>query len=145
MEIRFYDTADDRLLKFAVIISKYKDKWVFCKHKERSTYEVPGGHREAGENILDTAKRELYEETGAVDFEIRPVCIYSVTAPDNFNGEETFGMLYFADIKEFESELHSEIEKIELFHELPANWTYPLIQPELIKEYLRRKYKKRIW
>lgn len=139
MLIRFYDSVDDSLIKFAVIISKHKDKWVLCKHKERTTYEVPGGHREAGEEINDTAKRELYEETGAVEFDIRPVCVYSVTAPDNFDGVETFGMLYFADIKKFESELHSEIEKIELFDELPDNWTYPLIQPELLKEFARRE------
>ena len=139
MVVKFYDVVQDSLLKFAVIISKYNGKWVFCKHKERSTYEVPGGHREAGENILDTAKRELYEETGATNFDLKPVCVYSVTAPDNFDGQETFGMLYFADIKEFEPELHSEIEKIEFFSELPNNWTYPLIQPKLIKEFERRE------
>ena len=139
MVVKFYDVVQDSLLKFAVIISQYNGKWVFCKHKERSTYEVPGGHREDGENILDTAKRELYEETGATNFDLKPVCVYSVTAPDNFDGQETFGMLYFADIKEFEPELHSEIEKIEFFSELPNNWTYPLIQPKLIKEFERRE------
>ena len=34
----------------------------FLQHKERDTYEVPGGHREAGENTLETAKRELQEK-----------------------------------------------------------------------------------
>ena len=48
MEVKFYDTVNDELLKFAVIISQSNGKWVFCKHKERDTYEVPGGHREAG-------------------------------------------------------------------------------------------------
>ena len=34
MEVRFYETIDDELLKFAVIISRHSGKWVFCKHKE---------------------------------------------------------------------------------------------------------------
>lgn len=139
MVVKFYDTVEDKLLKFAVIVAKSKGKWVFCKHKERDTYECPGGHREAGENIDDTARRELYEETGAIDYSIKPICVYSVTEPDNFNGVETFGKLYFADITTFEAELHSKIEKIELFDELPTKWTYPLIQPLLLKEVERRK------
>lgn len=133
-QVKFYDSVDDSLLKFAVIVAKSNGNWVFCKHKERDTYECPGGHREAGEAIDDTAKRELYEETGAIDYVIQPVCIYSVTAPDNFDGKETFGKLYYAQIKSFEGELHSEIEKVELFDELPTNWTYPEIQPLLLKE-----------
>ena len=48
-------------------------------------------------------------------------------------------MLYYADIIEFEQKLQNEIEKIELFKELPTNWTYPLIQPSLIKEYTKKK------
>lgn len=138
MLIRFYENVDDSLLKFAVIISRHKGKWIFCKHKDRNTLEIPGGHREAGENIYDTAKRELWEETGAVDFKIEPVCVYSVTASDNSDSHETFGMLFFADVSAFESELHSEIEKIYLLDDLPDSWTYPLIQPKLIAEAVRR-------
>lgn len=133
MQVRFYDKVEDSLLKFAVIISKTNGKFVFCKHKERDTYEVPGGHREPGENILETAKRELNEETGATDFDITPICVYSVTAEDNFNGEETFGMLYYSDIRVFE-EIHSEIEKIIITDTLPDHWTYPFIQPKLLKK-----------
>ena len=33
LEVKFYDTVDDSLLKFAVIISQSNGKWVFCKHK----------------------------------------------------------------------------------------------------------------
>jgi len=134
MEVNFYDNIDDVMLKFAVIISKSSGKWVFCKHKERDTYEVPGGHREANEDILATAKRELYEETGALEFSITPISVYSVIWKDQVNGtgEETFGMLYYAEIETFEKELHSEIEKIVLLDELPTELTYPLIQPKLI-------------
>ena len=135
--VKFYEAVDDSLLKFAVIVAKSNGKWVFCKHKERNTYECPGGHREVGEYINDTAKRELYEETGALDYTIQPVCVYSVTAPDNFDGKEIFGKLYYAEIQSFESELHSEIERIELFEDLPINWTYPQIQPLLLEKAMR--------
>lgn len=142
LEVKFHDNADDDLLKFAVIISKSNGKWVFCKHKERNTYEIPGGHREVGESILNAAKRELKEETGAVDFSIKPVCAYSVKDKTRVNksaDDETFGMLFVADIFSFE-EIHSEIEKIILTDDLIDNWTYPLIQPKLIQEVQKRGF-----
>ena len=140
MKVNFYEDVDEKLLKFAVIISKSQGKWVFCKHKERDTYEVPGGHREENETILETAKRELNEETGAIDFSIQKICVYSVIGKNRVNesGEETYGMLYYADIKAFDKELHSEMEKVVLLDELPTKWTYPQIQPLLIKEFQRR-------
>ena len=140
IEVNFYDEVDDSLLEFAVIISKSNGKWVFCKHKERDTFEVPGGHRETGEKIEDTAVRELKEETGAVDFNIKPVCVYSVKGKTRVNenaAKESFGMLYAAEIFSFE-EIHSEIEKIVLSDDLIRQWTYPLIQPKLISEAIRR-------
>ncbi len=139
-EVKFYENIEHDLLKFAVIISKSQNQYVFCRHRDRDTWEIPGGHREAGENIIDTAKRELYEETGALEFDIEPICVYSVTASDNFDGLETFGMLFFADIKYFESTLHNEIEKISMMDELPARWTYPNIQPALMTEAKKRGY-----
>lgn len=142
LEVNFYDNVADELLRFAVIISKTNGKWVFCKHKERDTYEVPGGHRELGESIIDTAKRELVEETGAIEFDIKPICVYSVKGKTRVNenvNEETFGMLFVADIFSFE-ELHSEIEKILITDTLVENWTYPLIQPKLIAEAKNRGF-----
>lgn len=142
IKVKFYDSVDDNLLKFAVIISRTNCKWVFCKHRERNTYEVPGGHRECGEDILTTARRELREETGAVDFTITPICAYSVkgkTRINKSNDDESFGMLFIADIFSFE-ELHSEMESILITDNLVDNWTYPLIQPQLLKEAENRGY-----
>ena len=135
-EVRFYEAVDDPLLKFAVILARSGGKWVFCKHRERTTLEIPGGHREAGESVGQAAERELREETGAKEFTLQPVCVYSVVR-DN-PPSETFGGLYAAEIVSFE-ELHSEIEEIVLLDEPPGdNWTYPAIQPELLKEAVRR-------
>ncbi len=135
-EVRFCDDADDELLKFAVIIAWSGGKWVFCRHRDRDTYEIPGGHREKGEAILDTAKRELYEETGALDFTIVPVCVYVVTGKNRVSGtgEETFGKLFYAEITAFEESLHSEIEEVIISSDLPEKWTYPTIQPRLLEK-----------
>lgn len=136
LKVNFYDSVEDRLLKFAVIVSCYNHQWVFCKHKQRNTYEVPGGHREVREDILTTAKRELFEETGAMEFDIKPICVYSVQDLDGAmkNSEETFGMLYFADIRSFQKLPDFEIERIALFPDLPKELTYPQIQPQLVEK-----------
>ena len=136
MEVKFYDQAEDALLKFAVIAARSGGKWVFCKHRQRDTYEIPGGRREPGEAILDTARRELREETGAVSFALSPVCVYSVTGKTRVNesGGESFGLLCTAEIYAFEDELHSEMESILLTDSLPEPLTYPLIQPYLFRE-----------
>lgn len=141
IQVRFHEQADDCLLKFAVIVSKTAGRWVFCKHRDRDTYEVPGGRRKPGETILETARRELQEETGAVDFTLTPVCVYSVKGQTRFNqteDAESFGMLYAAEIFSFRQDLHNEIEKIWITEHLAKDWTYPSIQPALIREAVRR-------
>lgn len=63
-------------IEFVVIFTKYKDKWVYCWHKKRESWEHPGGHVEPGETPLQAAKRELFEETGITDCEIFPLWDY---------------------------------------------------------------------
>ena len=58
-KVNFYDSINDSMLKFAVIIARHNGKWVFCKHKERNTWEAPGGHREDGEDILETINEQI--------------------------------------------------------------------------------------
>ena len=141
LEVGFHDNISDEIVTFAVIIARHENKWVFCKHRERDTLEVPGGHREEGETLLQAAERELYEETGATEFTLTPVCVYSVKGKTRVNKSDdtvSYGMFYAAEVTAFEPELHSEIEKIIITDSLPENWTYPLIQPKLIAEAQRR-------
>ena len=141
LEVNFYEYVPDELLKFAVIIARTKGKWIFCKHKDRETYEIPGGHREKGESIGAAAERELREETGATDFTIQPICVYGVRGRTPVSGDsegETFGMLFAAEVESLADQLHSEMEKILITDELVDCWTYPLIQPKLIEEARRR-------
>ncbi|SHI08423.1 8-oxo-dGTP diphosphatase [Sporobacter termitidis DSM 10068] len=53
IDVKFYDSVDDGLLQFAVVVARHRGKWVLCKHRQRDTYECPGGHREPGEDIAD--------------------------------------------------------------------------------------------
>lgn len=135
MKINFYEFKNicDEELKFAVIMARYKNKWIFVRHRERATWEIPGGHREEKEAINSTASRELYEETGAVDFKITPVCVYSVRRDvnDAVAYSESYGGLFFAEVNGLNSLPVSEIGEIKLFDDLPMELTYPLIQPHL--------------
>ena len=138
--VDFCRSADvpEELYKFAVTAARYNGQWIFCRHRERLTYEVPGGHREAGESITQTARRELYEETGAFDYNLVPVTSYSVTA----NGETTYGKLFFAEVRALGELPRSEIAEIIFSSDLPKNLTYPQIQPSLfekVKERLAEK------
>lgn len=134
--IKFYnlDILPNDKLEFAVILSKHRDKFIFVKHKNRDTWEIPGGKREIDESILETGVRELKEETGADSFEINPICEYSVT----LNNETKYGRLFFATIRSFNPLSQFEIQEVKLFDKLPENLTYPNIQPKLFKEILLR-------
>lgn len=137
-KVNFYDLniVDDNILLFAVIMTKFNGKWIYVRHKDRQTWEIPGGHREKNENINDTASRELFEETGAVKFSMTPVCIYSVERDESINYTESFGQLFYSEVETLDNQLQFEISEIKFFDDIPDNLTYPLIQPFLHRKVL---------
>ena len=130
VNIEFYEVNDLNKPSIVVIYAKHKGKIVMCKHKKRETWEIPGGHIEIGETPEMAAKRELYEETGATDFTLKPVCKYSFEV----NAKKVFCIMFKSTINTIEKLPNFEIKELGFFDVLPKDVTYPEIYAEILKK-----------
>ena len=117
--------------KYVVVLSEYQDKILLSRHTKRTTWETQGGKIEPGETPLMAAKRELYEESGAVDFKIAPLCDY--WAGEVQTKEEGNGRVFLAKVKKLSAMPESEMAEVRTFDELPEKLTYPAITPTLFE------------
>lgn len=76
---------------------------------------------------MEAAKRELYEESGAVRFQIEPAFDYWAGEGENGAG----GVVFLAEIEELGSLPDSEMAETACFDALPDALTYPAITPVL--------------
>jgi 8-oxo-dGTP diphosphatase len=140
-KVKFYNALfePDKKLIYSVISARFKDRWIFVRHRKRTTWEIAGGHIEKGETSFEAAKRELMEETGALKFSLGCVATYSVKK----DGKTGWGRLYFADVQELGPIPDtSEIIEASFLENMPENLTHPDIQPYLFKrtvEYIHIK------
>ena len=74
---------------------------------------------EEGETPFKAAERELYEESGAVDYHMVPLCDYWAKNEDNDQGDN--GMVFKAVIHELNSLPESEMAEVKAFDTLPEN------------------------
>ncbi len=135
------DKTREKQLKFVVIATRYNNEWVYVRHEKRDTWEVPGGHIEIGETVHNAARRELYEESGAIEYDLFDVCDYDV----NRDNQSSFGRLLFAEVKEFSDIPESEIAERKVSN-TPGKFTYESIQPRLIEivtKWLGEEYDKK--
>ena len=120
-------SVDDSKLTYVVMGARYQGQWIFVRHQQRQTWEMPAGHIEADEGPDRAAVRELFEEAGVVNSSLTVKADYSVTD----GGKSAFGRLYYADVKELEPLPDHEIEEIKFSGELPSHLTYPEVQTML--------------
>ena len=139
MKCTAYDFGKLKNYKYVVTFALYQNKWIVCRHKDRNTWETSGGHIEPNETPLQAARRELYEETGALDFVIVPVCDYWACSEPHESENITWsnGQVFFADVKSIGELPESEMECIDYFETFPENLTYPDITKELLPHVMK--------
>ena len=135
VRICYTDNPQCKTAIYSNIPSQYQGQWVWCRQKNRNTWEVPGGHIEPGETPFQAAQRELFEESGAKDFSLYPVCWYGISSlqQDQTWSNFIYGQLFYADVHTF-SPLppHSEMTEVLLHPGCPSPLSYPDMQPHLI-------------
>ncbi len=123
------DAGALRDYRFVVIFARYRERWLYCRAKTRPGFETAGGHIEAGETPLEAAKRELFEETGALAFDIAPAFDYSVrTSTGHSNGQ-----VFLARIRELGPLPAYEMAEVRLFDTVPEILRFPAILPVLFE------------
>lgn len=115
-------------LSFVTILTLGREGFLWCRHKSRRTWEWPGGKREEGETLLQTARRELLEETGqTADF--HRLCDYALWDDEACSGGRAFIALNLRG----QGALNHEIAELKEAPPLAAaDLTYPLIHTNLL-------------
>lgn len=131
MTCKTYQTGSLGQYRYVVILSEYQGKILLSRHQNRTTWETQGGHIESGEQPVEAARRELYEESGATQFEMIPLCDY--WAGMEGTGDGANGMVFTAVIHQLGAIPESEMAETRQFDELPENLTYPEITPVLFQ------------
>jgi 8-oxo-dGTP diphosphatase len=113
--------------RYVVILSFEGDLILLSRRRDRLTWETQGGHIEPHETPIDAARRELYEESGALEYDMTPLCDYfGYTETSSSNG-----MVFVAQIKRRGALPESEMGEARAFPALPDNLTYPHVTPAL--------------
>ena len=88
------DSYSPLIITFAAI--RYKDSYLLVHHRNRQSWELPGGHIEDGESPRDCAIRELFEETCQTvnNLNFRAVMKYHNPSKDRYY----YGTLYSGEL-----------------------------------------------
>lgn len=76
VECRTFSLEELTSPKYVVVFTRYRGKLLLSRLRQRDTWETQGGHIEPGETPEQAARRELWEESGAGEFTLIPLCGY---------------------------------------------------------------------
>ncbi|MEH7304342.1 RNA deprotection pyrophosphohydrolase [Neobacillus drentensis] len=80
VELSFIQNAFQEEAKHVLVICQMGDEWLLTNHKKRGL-EFPGGKMESGESLEEAARREVYEETGAILDDLKFLAEYKIFDP----------------------------------------------------------------
>jgi 8-oxo-dGTP diphosphatase len=124
VELTFSTNAFQQPAKHVLVICQFKGAWFLTNHKVRGL-EFPGGKVEEGESLKEAARREVYEETGALLDEMVQIAEYKVSEEK----ESFVKAVFWGKIK--------EISKSANYHETngPVEVQGDILQLRFGKEY----------
>ncbi len=131
--IHFHDISNiDQKYNFVIILTRCSKtkKWVWVRQANKESWELPGGHVEEGETPDEASKRELYEETGALIFNIKPLFDCTVEIDE----QKSLSRIYFAELTEYDTIPDPAIAEIKLFDQIPEVLTHKKIQAEIFSK-----------
>ncbi len=126
-----------------IVVDKY-GRILLQLRSDNNTWGYAGGSVEIDENVEDTAKRELYEETGLIAKELSLLGVFSGKELHNIypNGDEVSNVDIVFICKNYEGKLKcqaEEVENLKFFDisDLPDNIFKPNIPA--IEEYIKKQ------
>lgn len=85
-------------LTFTLVAAHYQGQYVMIFEPVRNQWEIPGGGIEIGENPLDCARRELFEESAQVAEALSFKGLFQLRLHDT--GKVEYGALYATTLTE---------------------------------------------
>ena len=97
-----------------VILFNEENKVLFEIRADDGYLDFPGGSVDMAEEVIETAKRELYEETGLIADELALFDVYSgpITKYTYFNQDVIYGVDTFYVCKKYHGELKPQKEEV---------------------------------